>query len=863
VTEQANHHLGLSAEARRQRLARFGPNTLPAAARRPAWKRLLAQFNNLLIHVLMVAGVAAALLGHAIDAVVILAVVAINAVIGFVQEGKAEQAMAAIGKMLAADARVLEDGRWQTRPAESLVPDDVVQIQAGDQVPADLRLIEAHGLRTDQAALTGESVPVGKSTDPDADDTDLADRRNSAYSGTLVTAGQGAGVVFGTGERTEIGRISTLLSEVEVLTTPLLQRINQFARLLTALIITLAITVVGLGAWLHALAISDGLLAGIALAVAAIPEGLPAIITITLAIGVQAMAQRKAVIRRLPAVETLGSVSVICSDKTGTLTANHLTARVIALPDRTHAAADLELTGAAEALMLAGVLCNNAEGDPKSGDPLELALLELAQSHGLSVAELRQNHPRLSLIPFASDHKYMATLHPGVIMLKGAPEVVLELCSIRDGAGYDAGYHKRDWRAELERLTGQGLRVLALASRAVDDNTTTLDEDQSLSGFKMLGLVGFADPPRPEVPDAIAQCQSAGMQVKMITGDHASTALAIARELGITPCESAQGTDQVLTGRDIDQLDDAALAARVRHVHVYARTTPEHKLRLVTALQAHGEVVAMTGDGANDAPALKRADIGVAMGIKGTEAARQAADMVLVDDNFATIVNGIQQGRGVYDNIRKAILFILPTNAAQALVVIAAVLAGVTLPITPVQILWVNMAISVTLALALAFEPTEPGIMKRPPRPLDQGLLTSFVVTRVVWVGALLTVGTFVMFNQVLASTGDEALARTVAVNLLVAGQITYLFSCRRWQAASFTLTALLANRWAWMMVAALLIMQGGFTYWPPMQTIFGTHALPADYWPPMLAFAAMVFILVELEKALTRQLGLRWAQAS
>ena len=855
MTEQANQHVGLSAEARRQRLARFGPNTLPDAARRPAWKRLLAQFNNLLIHVLMVAGVAAALLGHAIDAAVILAVVAINAVIGFVQEGKAEQAMAAIGKMLAADARVLEDGRWQTRPAESLVPDDVVQIQAGDRVPADLRLIEAHGLRTDQAALTGESVPVGKSTDPDADDTDLADRRNSAYSGTLVTAGQGVGVVFGTGERTEIGRISTLLGEVEVLTTPLLQRINRFARLLTILIISMAVIMVALGAWLHALAISDGLLAGIALAVAAIPEGLPAIITITLAIGVQAMAQRKAVIRRLPAVETLGSVSVICSDKTGTLTANHLTARMIALPDGTHAAADLKLSDAGQALMIAGVLCNNAEDDPKSGDPLEIALLELAQSHGLSVAELRQSQPRLSLIPFASDHKYMATLHPGVIMLKGAPEVVLEVCQSDD--------HGKDWRAELEQLTGQGLRVLAFASRQVDDGITALDEDQSLSGFTLLGLVGFADPPRPEVPEAIKQCQSAGMQVKMITGDHASTALAIARELGITACDVTHGADQVLTGRDIDQLDDAALAARVRQVHVYARTTPEHKLRLVTALQAHGEVVAMTGDGANDAPALKRADIGVAMGIKGTEAARQAADMVLVDDNFATIVNGIQQGRGVYDNIRKAILFILPTNAAQALVVMAAVLAGVTLPITPVQILWVNMAISVTLALALAFEPTEPGIMKRPPRPLDQGLLTSFVVTRVVWVGALLTIGTFVMFNQVLASTGDEALARTVAVNLLVAGQITYLFSCRYWQAASFTLTALLANRWAWMMLAALLIMQGGFTYWPPMQAVFGTQALPADSWPPMLAFAALVFILVELEKALTRQLGLRWAQAS
>lgn len=843
---------GLSAEQRRQRLAEFGPNRLATAARRPAWRRLLAQFNNLLIHVLIVAGAAAAVLGHAIDAIVILAVVVVNAAIGFVQEGKAEQAMAAIGRLLADEARVLEDGRWQRRPAESLVPGDVVQVQAGDRVPADLRLIEAHGLRSDQAALTGESVPVGKTTEADPDDTELADRRNSAYSGTVITAGQGVGVVFATGARTEIGRISTLLGQVQTLTTPLLQRINRFARLLTLVIITLAMAVVGLGAVLHELSLAEGVLAGIALAVAAIPEGLPAIITITLAIGVQAMARRHAVIRRLPAVETLGSVSVICSDKTGTLTANHLSARAVVVPHQTVAVEQQRLDERSQPLLHAAVLCNNAADDLSQGDPLEIALLELATSQGLDIQACRQAQPRLGLIPFSSDHKYMATLHPGKLMVKGAPEVILELCQDQ---GREAGNR---WIDELDRLTAQGLRVLALAWGETSGSQTKLTEEDALPPLTMLGLVGFADPPRPEVPHAIAQCQSAGMQIKMITGDHASTALAIARELGI-----ATDCDAVISGRDIDQMDDATLAGCVRQVHVYARTTPEHKLRLVKALQSHGEVVAMTGDGANDAPALKRADIGVAMGIKGTEAARQAADMVLVDDNFATIVNGIEQGRGVYDNIRKAILFILPTNAAQALVVMAAVLAGVSLPITPVQILWVNMAISVTLALALAFEPIEPGIMKRPPRPLNQGLLTGFVLTRVVWVGALLTAGTFVLFNQVLSATGDEALARTVAVNLLVAGQITYLFSCRRWQGASFTLDALLDNRLAWVLVGVLLVMQGGFTYWPVMQTIFGTHSLPAHYWPPLLAFAGMVFVVVELEKALTRRLGLRWAQAS
>ncbi len=847
---------GLSGEESSSRLEQHGPNVLPRAPRRPAWLRFLSHFHNVLIYVLLAAGVAAAVLDHWVDAAVILAVVVINAAIGFIQEGKAEKAMEAISQMLALKARALRDGQWRNVAAEDLVPGDVVKVRSGDRVPADVRLLETHGLRVDQAALTGESVPVGKHAEADDEDTDLADRRAMIYSGSMVTNGQAEGVITVTGAETELGRISDMLQHVEQLTTPLLQRINVFGRLLTVIILVLATLVIALGSMVHDLPLAEGLLAGIALAVAAIPEGLPAIITITLAVGVRKMAGRKAIIRRLPAVETLGSVNIICSDKTGTLTRNELKVRQVAMGNGDFSPEDDPAEGKSlEKLLRAVVLCNDHESGSEGGDPLERALIELADEAGVEVGKLRQEHKRESMIPFSSDHKFMAVQTPGLVSVKGAPETLLERCDSQFANGDDQPLDREHWQERLEELTRAGLRVLAVAEREINEDFGKLEPDGPLEKLRLLGLVGFADPPRDGVADAVQACQEAGIRIMMITGDHSATAAAIARELGI----SHEG-DRTLSGREIDRMEDDALADAVMNTEVFARTTPEHKLRLVKALQARRQVVAMTGDGANDAPALKRADIGVAMGIKGTEASRQASEMVLADDNFSTIKAGVEEGRGVYDNIRKAILFLLPTNTAQSLVIVLAVLAGLALPITPVQILWVNMATAITLALALAFEPLEADVMRRPPRPINQGLLTSFVAVRVIWVGLLLTTGTFLLYDLVLDATGDEAMARTMAVNILVAGEITYLFNCRRWQASSLAREYLFANPWAWYTAGLLVIMQLGFTYLPGAQQIFGTAALPANYWIMITVFAVLVFVLVELEKWVTRRLGLAWA---
>ena len=794
---------------------------------------------------LIAAAALAAALAHWIDAGVIAAVVIVNALIGLVQEGKAERAMEAIGRMLALKAQVRRDGRWQAIPAEGLVPGDIVRLRAGDRVPADMRLIEAHGLRIDQAALTGESAPVSKTVEPVAEDAALADRRCLAHSGTLVGGGQGIGVVVSIGSDTELGRISSMLETVEKVTTPLIRQVNRFGKMLSAVLVAFTVGVVGLGMFVHQLPPSEGFLAGVALIVAAIPEGLPAIITITLAIGVQRMATRQSVIRRLPAVETLGSVTTICSDKTGTLTRNQLEiARVIGAGGESALSDFPKDEPAARALAEAAILCSEAEPGSDSNDPLEAALLALAEAAGLDVAGVRQSSPRTAVLPFSSHRKLMATAHDRRLILKGAPEVILEHCSHVLGAEDAEPIDKPKWAARLESLAKDGLRMLALAQRRAERAVNSLEDEQLIGeNFELLGLVGFADPPRAEVPASIRACREAGIRVKMITGDHAATAGAIARELGLAT------NDVVLTGPELDRLDDDELAKRSTSVDVYARTSPEHKLRLVTALQANGEVVAMTGDGANDAPALKRADIGVAMGIKGTEASRQAAEMVLADDNFSSIAAGIEEGRGVYDNIRKAILFILPTNAAEALVIAFAVLAGLALPITPVQVLWINMATAVTLALALAFEPTEGDVMRRPPRPRSEGLITGFVATRIVWVGLVLTSATFALFHWSVTGNGDEALARTLAVNLLVAGEIVYLFNCRRLFAPSLTFEALGANPWAWLMVAILVVLQLGFTYLPAAQWIFGTTGLSAMHWLLILAMVVPLMLLVELEK--------------
>lgn len=861
---------GLSSDQASQRLATHGPNRLPAAPRDGVLKRFARHFQDILILILIGAATITALLGHGLDTAVILGVVVINAVIGFVQEGKAEAALAGIRRMLSTHAQVLRDGSWQQIDAEQLVPGDIVRLKSGDRVPADLRLLDSINLRIEESALTGESLPSDKHPDPVAADAGLGDRHCLAFSGTLVAAGRGLGVVVATGAATEIGRINRLIAEVETLQTPLTREMAQFGRQLSVLIVGLAALMLAIGLGLHDFAPAELFLAAIGFAVAAIPEGLPAILTITLALGVQRMARRNAITRRLTAVETLGAVTVICSDKTGTLTKNEMTARHVITRAGSYLVSGsgyapagtitldgelVELAGHAhlQALIEVVAVANDsevAENDGQwrvAGEPTEGALRTLACKAGFSA----ETHARLATIPFESANKFMATLAStpaGLrrILLKGAPDRLLDRCTGELGAdGQPVPLDRTWWEREIDRLSQEGLRVLAAAARRVDDGRDHLGIDDLEQGMVFLGLVGIIDPPRPEAVAAIASCRSAGIRVKMITGDHAGTARAIGLEMGIGDA----ATLRVVSGAELEAADDASLRRLVADCDIFARTSPEHKLRIVKALQANGEVVAMTGDGVNDAPALKRADVGVAMGIKGTEATKEAADIVLADDNFSSIERAVEEGRTIYDNLKKAILFILPTNGGQGLVMLAAVVFGLTLPLTPVQILWVNMIVAVTLALALAFEPAEPGIMQRPPRQPGTPLLNAAFLWRLLLVSLLIGGATIAVFEAELARGMPLEQARTMAVHTLVVAQAFYLFNARFLHAASLRPALLFANPAAWIAVAVLLVLQLAFIYLPPLQAAFATTPLDAGHWLLSLLIGGAVFLLMEAEK--------------
>jgi magnesium-transporting ATPase (P-type) len=684
----------------------------------------------------------------------------------------------------------------------------------------------------------------------------------------------------GTGAATEIGRISTLLGEVETLTTPLLREIATFGRWLSGAIVVLAAITFAFGYWGRHYDILETFLAAVSLAVAAIPEGLPAIMTITLAIGVQRMAVRNAIIRRLPAVETLGSVTTICTDKTGTLTRNEMTVKSLLTAEESyevsgvgyaphggihHAGEEVALEQhpvLAEALR-AILLCNDAElqqrdgGWHLEGDPTEGALVVAGLKAGLDAREVARHYPRDDVIPFESLYKFMVTLHhhhedgQRLLFLKGAPERVLAVCDrerTRDG---DRPLDRPRWEQRMDAIAARGQRLLAVALKPMEEDRRTLAfPDVEAGGLTLVAVCGIIDPPREEAIAAVRQCQQAGIVVKMITGDHAVTARAIADELGI---RTAGG---VVPGHALEPLSDGELAALVREVDVFARATPEHKLRLVRALQAGGQVVAMTGDGVNDAPALKRADVGVAMGIKGSEAAREAAAMVLADDNFASIAHAVEEGRTVYDNLRKAILYILPTSGGEALTIMAAVLLGLTLPLLPAQVLWVNMVTAVTLSLALAFEPAEPGVMRRPPRDPGAPILSGFLIWRVGFVSLLLLAGTFGHFLWMERQGVEIELARTVAINALVMGEIAYLFNSRYILEPAWNCAGLLGSRAVLVAVGVLLVLQALFTYSPPLQFLFGTVPLGAKEWGSILAFGVILFALVELEKALFRRRG-------
>ena len=845
---------GLIGSEATRRLKEYGPNRLPEAVGRGPVLRFIAQFNNVLIYVLLAAAVVTGVLQHWIDTSVILAVVIANAAIGYIQEGKAEAAMAAIRDMLAPNAAVLRDGERVTVNGADLVPGDIVLLEAGDKVPADVRLVEARGLAAQEAILTGESVPVEKSLQPVAVDAALGDRRSMLWSGTLVTQGTARGLVVATGSATEIGSIGGLLAGVEQLTTPLVEQMDHFARWLSFLILLIAALLLAYGYFVGHHDFAEMFMAVVGVAVAAIPEGLPAVMTITLAIGVQAMARRHAIVRRLPAIEAIGSVSVICTDKTGTLTRNEMVVAAVETPDGAFQisgegyapegavmpAGDLARLARAAALCNEAHLANRDGSWTVEGDPMEGALLAFA---GKVLGNHRPDGRRLDAIPFDSRHRFMAVLSDNadgrLVHVKGAPERVLHMCS-----GVDVDH----WHQRAEAMAGLGLRVLALAERA--ETEQVIDAASLQGGSHFLGLLGLIDPPRPEAIAAVAECRAAGIRVKMITGDHAGTAAAIAAQIGL------ENPGRVLTGADLDKLDDAQLALEVVGVDVFARTSPEHKLRLVTALQANGLAVAMTGDGVNDAPALKRADAGIAMGRKGSEAAKEAADLVLADDNFASIAAAVREGRTVYDNLKKVISWTLPTNAGESMTVVLALLVGLALPVTAVQILWINLITGITLGIALAFEPTEVGTMARPPRPRNAPLLSGELVWHVVLVALLFLAAVFGIFSYAIDRGYPLALAQTMAMNTLVVLEIFHLFFIRNIHSTSLTWAAARGTKVVWAVVTAITIAQFAVTYVPPLQVVLGTRPVPLMDGLLIVAIGATFFAIIEIEKQI--RLGLR-----
>ncbi|WP_347251985.1 cation-transporting P-type ATPase [Legionella sp.] len=865
---------GLNSEESQTRLKSYGFNRFPQPQRKSAFSRFLLQFHNLLIYVLLAAAFVTSFLQHWVDTTVILAVVIINALIGFIQEGKAEKALEAIRKMLSPTATVLRDGTRRRVAGEELVPGDIVFLEAGDKVPADLRLIKSHGLTIQEAILTGESIPIEKSIDPIPGDAVLGDRFCMAFSGTLVTNGQGKGIVVATGTSTQIGQISGLLSTIEPLATPLVLQMGQFAKWLTLFILLIAALLLVYGYFVQHHPFAELFMVIVGLSVAAIPEGLPAVLSIALALGVQAMARRQMIVRRLPAIETLGSVSVICTDKTGTLTLNEMAVASVLTDNQlfTFAGIGYEPQGTVtldgqvidcdgypllKQLARAAVLCNDAalhsqEGNwIAEGDPMEAALLAFAGKIGLTQQEENAAWVRTDVIAFDAKHRFMATLHHdhlqhALILVKGAPEQILKMCQNQQTtSGEVQPLNEAYWNEQMGQVATLGQRVLAFAVKEAKPEHTVLDFADVDCNLTLLGMVGLIDPPRPEAVAAVARCHTAGIGVKMITGDHAATAIAIGRQIGL------RNVEKVLTGLDLDNMDDAILKNAVLETDIFARTSPEHKLRLVMALQSNGMIVAMTGDGVNDAPALKRADAGIAMGRKGSEAAKEAAEFVLVDDNFASIVAAVREGRTVYDNLKKVISWTLPTNAGEAMTIILAILFGLSLPVTAIQILWINLITAITLGIALAFEPTEEGTMDRPPRSRNEPLLTGSLIWHMIFVSILFIGSVFGIYFYALDRGYSLKLAHTIALNTLVVLEIFHLFYIRNIYSTSLTWKAVQGTKVVWMSVIVITGAQFAITYLPPLQTLFATQSIP--FWDGVIIVitGAIFFAVIEIEKQL------------
>ena len=860
----------------------FGPNRLTLKKGKSPLVLFLLQFHQPLVYILLGAVIVTFALREWVDSGVIFGVVMVNAVIGYVQEAKALKAIEALAQTMEGAAMVVRGGKKEKIGASELVPGDLVLLQSGDKVPADLRLLRARELQIDESALTGESVPVQKHPESLPPETLLTDRSNIAYSSTLVTYGAGSGLVVATGDGTEIGQINELIAGAATLATPLTKKITQFSGVLLWIILALSGLTL-LAGWWHGTPLLDSFMAAVALAVGAIPEGLPAAMTIMLAIGVGKMARRNAIIRKMPAVETLGSTTIICSDKTGTLTQNQMTVQQVCSGAACYEfsgvgyaplgqvllagdVVDLQFHPALKECLKAGVLCNDSRLIDKGGqwgiegDPTEVALITAAAKAGLSREPIEQDAPRVDTLPFESQHQYMATLHDmgtrseSVIYLKGSVESVLSRCGDACGAGLEVEpIDKERIQRQVEEMAASGLRVLALARKMVPAGAQSVTHSDVADGLSFLGFQAMMDPPRPEAIAAVSACQRAGIQVKMITGDHVATAAAIARQIGLSGGAENDSDSFAINGHMLSQMTDHELLDVALRAAVFARVSPEQKLRLVEALQASGHVVAMTGDGVNDAPALKQANIGVAMGVGGTEVAKEAADMVLTDDNFATIEAAVEEGRAVFDNLIKFITWTLPTNIGEGLVILVAVFAGVTLPITPVQILWINMTTAVLLGLTLAFEGKEPGIMERLPRRPETPVLTGELSFRIGLVSLMLVLGSFGLFEWALLHDEGVDKARTVAVNMFVFGELFYLFNCRSLRYSMFRL-GVFSNRWLILGVAGMALLQILFTYAPTMNQLFGTAPIGVVEWALILTGGLAIYLVVGTEKWLRRR---------
>ena len=864
---------GLSGTEASVRLQQHGENALPQKEGKPAWLRFLAHFNDVLIYVLLVAALLKLFMGHWVDMLVILGVAIVNALIGHIQESNAEKSLQSIRNMLSSEAVVVRQGNHETIPTTALVPGDIVVIRAGDRIPADLRVIEAHNLRVEEAILTGESTVVEKNSDALSGELPLGDRYNLLYSGTTVSSGGGKGVVVATGGETELGHINQMMSDIEKHRTPLMVQMDKLGKTIFITILVMMVALFVFSLLFRDMPVSELVLSLISLAVAAVPEGLPAIISIILSLGVQAMARRKAIIRKLPTVETLGAMTVICSDKTGTLTMNEMTVKAVITADtiyrvegesyepvgNIHPVDDPTPVSVTQGSVLERYLrtidlCNDSQliKDEQglwkiTGGPTEGALKVLAAKIPLPALDTEMR----SKIPFDSQYKYMSTLYrlgeEEVILLTGAPDVLFRLCQYQQTNDGLQPFDQPYWEGKIEEYAREGLRMVAAAWKPAREGQRELDHPDLQDGIILLGIAGMMDPPRPEAITAIADCLQAGIRVKMITGDHPQTAMSIGQMLGIGNAASA------ITGRELEAMDDRQLSDAAQQYDIFARTSPEDKFRLVQALQSKQEVVGMTGDGVNDAPALKRADVGIAMGIKGTEVTKEAADMVLTDDNFATIASAVHEGRRVYDNLKKTILFVIPSNIAQALLIIIALLAGNLIPLTPVLILWMNMATSATLSFGLAFEAGEKDIMNRPPRKSNLHVMDGYAIWRVVFVGLMIAISAFVLEAWLQPRGYSAEFIRTVLLQTLVTAQWFYMLNCRVTDGFSLS-KGLLANKGIWIVSGVLLALQLLIVYAPFMQMLFGTEALPFRYWIITFLIGFAMFMIVEAEKVLTRR---------